>query len=139
MWTRHPSSLPIALLQRLALLLVVVSLSTVLLCPLSFEEEALVAVVASSVAVSSYSMLSHTLDRSKSSVSPLQDANDKRESPSTSLRYAWSIAQATLDYLGVPSSSHLRARAHHLEVFSTCHHLQSLNYLARNPRFRLYE
>lgn len=39
-------------------------------------------------AASNYSMPSHTLDRSKSSVSPLQDANDKRGWPSTSLRSA---------------------------------------------------
>lgn len=97
------------------------------------------AVAASSVAVSSYSMLSHTLDRSTSSVSTLQGANDKRESPSTSLRSAWSIARATPNYLGAPSSSHLRARAHHLEVFGTCHHLRSLSCLSRNPHFRVYE
>jgi hypothetical protein len=139
MWSHHLSSLPIALLLRLALLFVVASLWTVFLCPLSFEEEALVAIVTSSVAVSSYSKLSHTLDRSTSLASLLQDANDKREWPSTSLRSAWLIARATLDYLGVPSSSHLRARAHHLEAFGTCHHLQSLSCLARNPHFRVYE
>ena len=77
------------------------------MCSLFFEEEALVAIVANSVAVSSYSMLFHTLDRSKSSVSLLQGVNDKREWPSTSLCSTLSNAQATLDYLGVPFLSHL--------------------------------
>ena len=66
----------------------IASLWTALLCSLFFEEETFVAIVESSVAVSSYSMLSHTLDRSTSSVYLLQDADDKREWPSTSLRSA---------------------------------------------------
>ena len=44
------------------------------------------ALAVSSVAASSYPMPSHTPDRSKSSVSPREDANDKQEWPSTSLR-----------------------------------------------------
>ena len=78
-YAKHlPSSLPNVLWLRLARSLVIASLWTALLCSLSFEVEALVALAVCVDAASNYSMPSHTLDRSKSSVSPPQDANDKR-------------------------------------------------------------